>query len=629
MPGTHDAALCLATLRKLRQLRMQPNSQFSNFFTIPVYDKSLNQGKGNRLPATSWRVLTSPPEVFIFEGWMLGFTHLTNSASDYFFNHTSPSCLAGNSACAISRAEKINKTKVCSPSEKTSAEQHPSPPSYFSYFDNASQISLDHLAHLQDVDSYLAFYKEIWAELDYFLMIKPILPESTIVPIWREQQEQELRLRTGASCLSPVQILKFVQRCLPLYFYHGARLHAFLLAHTTIGGVMQNGITFPDLCSHSTALLLSKDSENIKHSSLASFPNSSACSQACVHPVFSPSPANLNVNPLAPTCHFCSSPVSLSICLSEFQNEPIGDMARDGRFKIVYIDSQRRPVSWRAPGVSPAMVPPRKVFSSTVSAVALLPSNLKDEPNEVKNSCGSNLSDAQIPFVTNVAAPPVQIEAFNLNSLSIPLILSKISLFSVTQNHVEPNEIDNSNPENPILKDNNNSTINKEDEDASGFNEGSSMLLFRPMASRDNVIPATLEEWSSTNINKPQEANFNNNNNIPTDDILLPNDGWKNYQEMQKNARQQDVPPPPADNRSDVASEVQFSSIPLLNSEMNNVSQDKKNICVGDGAGPLKLIEENGQQQEQQQITHNEIFISKLMKMREMIEMEEDDVSLT
>ncbi len=64
-PGTHDIALGLKTLESFRA---------SERTKIPVYEKSLHNGRGDRLPETEWRVATSPVDVIFLEGWMLGFT---------------------------------------------------------------------------------------------------------------------------------------------------------------------------------------------------------------------------------------------------------------------------------------------------------------------------------------------------------------------------------------------------------------------------------------------------------------------------------------------------------------------------------------------------------------------------
>lgn len=49
---------------------------------IPLYDKSLHNGKGDRVPQNEWRLVNADGdkkvEVIIFEGWCVGFRPLSN-----------------------------------------------------------------------------------------------------------------------------------------------------------------------------------------------------------------------------------------------------------------------------------------------------------------------------------------------------------------------------------------------------------------------------------------------------------------------------------------------------------------------------------------------------------------------
>lgn len=64
--GTHDLALGLEILRGLRHCRE------GEIVHVPVFDKSLNGGDGDRLPADQWRAVAGPLDVVLFEGWCLG-----------------------------------------------------------------------------------------------------------------------------------------------------------------------------------------------------------------------------------------------------------------------------------------------------------------------------------------------------------------------------------------------------------------------------------------------------------------------------------------------------------------------------------------------------------------------------
>jgi D-glycerate 3-kinase len=55
-PGTHDVRLGVQTLTILRGLRAGEKT------SIPRYDKSAHQGKGDRLPQNQWPVVSGPFE---------------------------------------------------------------------------------------------------------------------------------------------------------------------------------------------------------------------------------------------------------------------------------------------------------------------------------------------------------------------------------------------------------------------------------------------------------------------------------------------------------------------------------------------------------------------------------------
>lgn len=64
-PGTHDLSLGIRTLKELRGANGE--------VLIPVYEKSLFDGKGDRLPTSEWKKVALPLDLIFFEGWMLGF----------------------------------------------------------------------------------------------------------------------------------------------------------------------------------------------------------------------------------------------------------------------------------------------------------------------------------------------------------------------------------------------------------------------------------------------------------------------------------------------------------------------------------------------------------------------------
>ena len=79
--GTHDISLILSTLQQLSQFSLQNNEL--NSILIPKYEKSLNNGKGNRLPKNQWNIINNKPNIVLFEGWMLGFNSISNNSKEY------------------------------------------------------------------------------------------------------------------------------------------------------------------------------------------------------------------------------------------------------------------------------------------------------------------------------------------------------------------------------------------------------------------------------------------------------------------------------------------------------------------------------------------------------------------
>jgi D-glycerate 3-kinase len=62
VPGTHDVALILETVRALRAASPRRPAR------IPRFDK----GRDTRLPPSRWRNVTSPPRLILLEGWCIG-----------------------------------------------------------------------------------------------------------------------------------------------------------------------------------------------------------------------------------------------------------------------------------------------------------------------------------------------------------------------------------------------------------------------------------------------------------------------------------------------------------------------------------------------------------------------------
>lgn len=66
--GTHDLNLAMDTIKKLKTLTHDAAS-----CSLPRYDKSLNQGRGDRADESEWPIVKGPLSLVLLEGWMLGF----------------------------------------------------------------------------------------------------------------------------------------------------------------------------------------------------------------------------------------------------------------------------------------------------------------------------------------------------------------------------------------------------------------------------------------------------------------------------------------------------------------------------------------------------------------------------
>ncbi|GAN08751.1 P-loop containing nucleoside triphosphate hydrolase protein [Mucor ambiguus] len=69
--GSHDLSLASETLQLLLSAKKQGET-----VPIPVYDKSLHSGQGDRLDKADWKYPVAPFDIILFEGWMLGFKRL-------------------------------------------------------------------------------------------------------------------------------------------------------------------------------------------------------------------------------------------------------------------------------------------------------------------------------------------------------------------------------------------------------------------------------------------------------------------------------------------------------------------------------------------------------------------------
>lgn len=91
-PGTHDLPLGTQLLSSLRGINtLAPPGEPPCAVRLPVYDKSLHSGEGDRVPMADWPQVTGPLDVVLLEGWLVGFGPITAEELDERYN--SPAAL--------------------------------------------------------------------------------------------------------------------------------------------------------------------------------------------------------------------------------------------------------------------------------------------------------------------------------------------------------------------------------------------------------------------------------------------------------------------------------------------------------------------------------------------------------
>ncbi|KAF3062219.1 putative kinase mug58 [Daldinia childiae] len=174
-PGTHDMNLA------------------QNFFTalckgqpvkIPQYDKSAYSGQGDRVPESQWETINGPGQpkiqVVIFEGWCVGFRHL--SPVEVSLKWNSPS---------------------------RTLHRHP-------------------LEHLNFINERLRDYDVITDTFNAFIHIDA--EDTEWVYDWRLEQEAMLRRERGAG-MTNEQVVKFVDAYYPAYELFSDKLRDGLFAN--------------------------------------------------------------------------------------------------------------------------------------------------------------------------------------------------------------------------------------------------------------------------------------------------------------------------------------------------------------------------------------------------------------
>ncbi|KAI8850289.1 P-loop containing nucleoside triphosphate hydrolase protein [Chytridium lagenaria] len=160
-PGTHDTALAMSVLEACKKR--------SGHVAIPVFNKSMHGGLGDRADSKDWMSVNLPVDVVLFEGWCIGFRPPSSSKS---------------------LQELVDASPAVSP-----LRIHP----------------MDHLAQLRTCLESLA--ESLNLHFNALIHLSP--PSLDDLQVW---QEDEMRMKFGdANAMTPQQVKDFVDRFLPAY----------------------------------------------------------------------------------------------------------------------------------------------------------------------------------------------------------------------------------------------------------------------------------------------------------------------------------------------------------------------------------------------------------------------------
>ncbi|KAG2187272.1 hypothetical protein INT44_004957 [Umbelopsis vinacea] len=144
---------------------------------IPRYDKSLHQGRGDRLDKSEWTRVAAPYDIIIFEGWSLGFKHLPDSILQEVYEITP-------------QATKFSFVEVSSINNNLKAYEDTIYP-YFDIFCHMAPTSLENVYQ------------------------------------WRLEQEHNMIKTRGVQGMSDEQVTAFVDTYMPAYGLFMPRLERY------------------------------------------------------------------------------------------------------------------------------------------------------------------------------------------------------------------------------------------------------------------------------------------------------------------------------------------------------------------------------------------------------------------
>ncbi|KAJ9478118.1 putative ATP-dependent kinase TDA10 [Pseudozyma hubeiensis] len=169
-PGTHDVELGKQILDQIYAINDPSVTGGKEAVRLPVFDKSLFNGEGDRAPYSDASPTLNPPlDVFILEGWSMGFSSI--------------------------------------PPPEVEAKQKAS--------HTESPLRRYALDALQQINRNLEAYTAWYTHFSIFLQIKPTNLDN--VYTWRTQQEHAMKASNGGIGMSDDGVKAFVDRYMPGY----------------------------------------------------------------------------------------------------------------------------------------------------------------------------------------------------------------------------------------------------------------------------------------------------------------------------------------------------------------------------------------------------------------------------
>lgn len=171
LPGTHDVPLGTQILNSLRRIN-EPDAEGT--VSIPIFDKSLHAGRGDRVKQTT--VVNRPLDVIIVEGWCIGFYPIP--------------------------AETVEERYTSNGSSRSS----------FAY----------RKEDVYEINELLRPYASWWSTFDTLIQLSPSDASSyDLVYKWRLEQEHNMKAKHGGRGMTDDQVVCFVDRYIPGYDFFG------------------------------------------------------------------------------------------------------------------------------------------------------------------------------------------------------------------------------------------------------------------------------------------------------------------------------------------------------------------------------------------------------------------------